>query len=403
MLIGVYKAQAQYRTSMTYFETQLVHGVPVGDNSTRAVNPPIYNSSTYAFDNVREYPRWDYARSGNPTREAVEKQITLLEHGVAGFAFSSGLAAIHAVFSIFEPGDHIITGDNIYGGTYSLVHEFFERWGLTFSQADTTSAAAIEEAFVQAKKEGHPAKAIYFEVLTNPLLKMSDVSVVAEIAKKHNALVIIDNTFVTPYGQQPLDRGADIVIHSATKYLSGHSDVMAGVAVTNRDELAKKLYFALNRVGGALAPHDCALLRRGIQTLALRMERHQSNALAVAQWLEDNEYVTHVNYPGLKSNQYHELAVAQLGTFGGVVSFELDERVDAAIMLESLKLFTLAVSLGAVESLAELPCHMTHFELSHEERLKVGITDGLVRLSVGIEDVRDLIADLDQAIRAAIK
>ncbi|WP_418969875.1 PLP-dependent aspartate aminotransferase family protein [Alloscardovia omnicolens] len=388
---------------MTYFDTQLVHGQSVGDNSTRAVNPPIYNSSTFAFETVREYPRWDYARSGNPTREAVEKQVAALEHGIAGFAFSSGLAAIHAALSIFDPGDHIITGDNIYGGTYSIIHEYFERWGLSFSEADTTSEQALEDAFISAQQAGKKVKAVYFEVLTNPLLKMSDVSVVSRIAHKYGAIVIIDNTFVTPFGQQPLDAGADIVLHSATKYLSGHSDITAGVAVTNSEELASKLYFALNRVGGALSPQDCNLLRRGIQTLALRMERHQSNALTVAQRLENNQYVTHVNYPGLPSNAYHALASEQLHTFGGVLSFEFDDRVDAEKMLDSLELFTVAVSLGAVESLAELPCRMTHFELPREERLKHGITDGLVRLSIGIEDVRDLIEDLDQAIHAALR
>ena len=375
----------------------------MGNNSTRAVNPPIYNSSTFAFETVSEYPRWDYARSGNPTREAVEKQVALLEHGSAGFAFSSGLAAIHAAFSIFEPGDHIITGDNIYGGTYSIIHEYFEHWGLSFSEADTTREEALEQAFDAAFSQGKRVRAVYFEVLTNTLLKMSDVTVVARVAHAHGALVIIDNTFVTPLGQQPLDLGADIVLHSATKYLSGHSDVTAGVVATKSSELAEKLYFALNRVGGALSPQDSNLLRRGIQTLALRMERHQANAVDVARWLEGNEYVTHVNYPGLESNAYYALASSQLCTFGGVLSFEFDDRVDAEKMLDSLQLFTVAVSLGAVESLAELPCRMTHFELPREERLKHGITDGLVRLSIGIEDVRDLIADLDQAIHAALR
>ena len=246
-------------------------------------------------------------------------------------------------------------------------------------------------------------RAVYFEVLTNPLLKMSDVTVVARVAHAHGALVIIDNTFVTPLGQQPLDLGADIVLHSATKYLSGHSDVTAGVVATKSSELAEKLYFALNRVGGALSPQDSNLLRRGIQTLALRMERHQANAVDVARGLGGNEYVTDVNYPGLESNAYYALASSQLCTFGGVLSFEFDDRVDAEKMLDSLQLFTVAVSLGAVESLAELPCRMTHFELPREERLKHGITDGLVRLSIGIEDVRDLIADLDQAIHAALR
>ena len=251
---------------MTRFNTQLVHGLPVNDNNTGAVNPPIYNSSTYAFESVGTMPRWDYARSGNPTREFLEKQIAQLEHGTCGFAFGSGLAAIHAVLSIFQPGDRIIVGKNIYGGTYSLFHEYFERWGVIVEEVDTTDYKALDAAVsgesAKGNAHGCPAKAVYFEVLTNPLLQVNNVTAIAGIVHRHGAIAIVDNTFVTPYLQQPLDQGADIVIHSATKYLAGHSEVNAGLVVVKDDELGKRVYFAQNRLGGVLAPNECDSVRR---------------------------------------------------------------------------------------------------------------------------------------------
>lgn len=386
---------------MTRFNTQLVHGLPINDNNTGAVNPPIYNSSTYAFESVETMPRWDYARSGNPTREFLEKQIAQLEHGTRGFAFGSGLAAIHAVLSIFQPGDRIVVGKNIYGGTYSLFNEFFARWGVNVEAVDTADYEALEAA-VAGNGESEPAaKAVYFEVLTNPLLQVNNVSRISEVAHRHSALSIVDNTFVTPYLQQPLDLGADIVIHSATKYLAGHSEVNAGLVVVADDVLGERIYYSQNRLGGVLAPAECDAVRRGIQTLALRLDRQQENALAIADYLLAHPLVKTVNYPGINGDRDEILRENGLKGFGGVLSFEVVPGVNPATILNNLHIFRLAVSLGAVESLAELPCRMTHFELPREERLKVGISDELIRLAVGIEDKQDLIEDLGQAFDLA--
>ncbi|NMM98661.1 trans-sulfuration enzyme family protein [Bifidobacterium olomucense] len=386
---------------MTRFNTQLVHGLPVDDNNTGAVNPPIYNSTTYAFERVDAMPRYDYARSGNPTRDFLERQIAQLEHGDRGFAFASGLAAIHAVLSIFKPGDRIVVGKNIYGGTYSLFHEYFADRGLVFTPVNTHDAQALENAVAAQPDRNIPAaKAVYFEVLTNPLLDVNDVRLIANIAHRYGAIAVVDNTFVTPYLQRPLDLGADVVIHSATKYLAGHSDVNAGLVVTLSKEIGNAIYFAQNRFGGVLAPTECDAVRRGIQTLALRMDRQQANAKSIAQYLLAHPLVKTVNYPGLPGRE-RELAAKGLRGAGGVLSFEVVPGVDPADVLNNLHIFHLAVSLGAVESLAELPCRMTHFELPREERLKVGITDELVRLAVGIEDAADLIEDLGQAFDIA--
>ena len=386
---------------MTRFNTQLVHGLPINDNNTGAVNPPIYNSSTYAFESVEAMPRWDYARSGNPTREFLEKQIAQLEHGTRGFAFGSGLAAIHAVLSIFQPGDRIVVGKNIYGGTYSLFNEFFARWGVNVEAVDTADYEALEAAVAGNGEDKAAAKAVYFEVLTNPLLQVNNVSRISAVAHRHGALSIVDNTFVTPYLQQSLDLGADIVIHSATKYLAGHSEVNAGLVVVADDVLGERVYYAQNRLGGVLAPAECDAVRRGIQTLALRLDRQQENALAIADYLLAHPLVTTVNYPGIHGDRDEILHENGLKGFGGVLSFEVVSGVNPATILNNLHIFHLAVSLGAVESLAELPCRMTHFELPREERLKVGISDELIRLAVGIEDKQDLIEDLGQALDLA--
>ena len=386
---------------MARFNTQLVHGLPVNDNDTGAVNPPIYNSTTYAYPSVDTMPRYDYARSGNPTRDFLERQIAQLEHGTRGFAFASGLAAIHAVLSIFEAGDRIVVGRNIYGGTYSLFHDFFSRWGLSIDEVDTHDSQALRNAVAGDSANGiAPAKAVYFEVLTNPLLDVNDAAEISRIAHEAGALSIVDNTFVTPYLQQPLDLGVDIVIHSATKYLAGHSDVNAGLVVVRDDGLGERVYFAQNRLGGVLPPADCDAVRRGMQTLALRMDRQQENATAIATYLLVHPLIKKVNYPGLPG-QEDELASKGLKGGAGVLSFEVVPGIDPGDVLNNLKLFRIAVSLGAVESLAELPCRMTHFELPRDERLKVGITDELVRLAVGIEDKADLIEDLGQALDQA--
>ncbi|NEG88482.1 trans-sulfuration enzyme family protein [Bifidobacterium aerophilum] len=395
---------------MTRFNTQLVHGLPVGDNNTGAVNPPIYNSSTYAYESVDKMPRWDYARSGNPTRDFLERQIAQLEHGTRGFAFASGLAAIHAVLSIFKPGDRVVVGKNIYGGTYSLFNEYFAERGITFEPVDTADYEALDDAVsgrARVTFDGRPleacapAKAVYFEVLTNPLLQVNNVARISEVAHRHDAIAIVDNTFVTPYLQQPLDLGADVVIHSATKYLAGHSEVNAGLVVVKDETVGRGIYFAQNRLGGVLPPAECNDVRRGIQTLALRMDRQQANAQAIAEYLLVHPLIKSVNYPGVRGDSARVLKENGLKGFGGVLSFEVVPGVDPGIVLDNLKIFRLAVSLGAVESLAELPCRMTHFELPKAERLKVGITDELVRLAVGIEDAADLIEDLGQALDKA--
>ncbi|KAB7786542.1 trans-sulfuration enzyme family protein [Bifidobacterium cebidarum] len=389
---------------MTRFNTQLVHGLPVDDNNTGAVNPPIYNSTTYAFERVDAMPRYDYARSGNPTRDFLERQIAQLEEGARGFAFASGLAAIHAVLSIFKPGDRIVVGDNIYGGSYSQFNEFFTRWGLKVVSIDTQDLTALTAAVQGDPANGiAPAQAVYFETITNPLLKVNDVRGIAAVAHRFGALAIVDNTFVTPYLQKPLQLGADVVIHSATKYLAGHSDVNAGLVVASSEDVANRIYFAQNRLGGVLAPAECDAVRRGIQTLALRMDRQQENALAVGRYLLAHPLVKCVHYPGLPGAGDQRLAAKGLKGAGGVLSFEVVPGVDPADVLNNLHVFRLAVSLGAVESLAELPCRMTHFELPREERLKVGITDELVRLSIGIEDAVDLIEDLGQAFDIAFE
>lgn len=323
-------------------------------------------------------PRYDYARSGNPTRDFLEQQIAQLEQGTRGFAFASGLAAIHAVLSIFKPGDRIVVGDNIYGGSYSQLNEFFTRWGIIVEAVDTQDIAALEAAVKGDRANGIvPAQAVYFETLTNPLLKVNDVRAISTVAHRFGALSIVDNTFVTPYLQKPLALGADVVIHSATKYLAGHSDVNAGLVVVSGEDLASRVYFAQNRLGGVLAPAECDAVRRGIQTLALRMDRQQENANAIARYLLVHPLVKAVHYPGLPGAGDQRLAAKGLKGVGGVLSFEVVPGVDPADVLNNLHLFRLAVSLGAVESLAELPCRMTHFELPREERLKIGITDEL--------------------------
>ncbi|MFC6175794.1 trans-sulfuration enzyme family protein [Companilactobacillus huachuanensis] len=377
---------------MTEFNTKLVHGKPQNDNNTGAVNVPIYNSSTYIYPSVEAKVKYDYARSGNPTRNYLEEQVAGLENGYRGFAFSSGSAAIHAVLAIFKPGDHIIIGKEIYGGTFRLINEFLKRWQLEFTAVDTQNPDEIEAAIKPN------TKAIYFESFTNPLLHVTSVKATAEVAKKHHILTIVDNTFLSPYLQRPLDLGADIVIHSATKYLSGHSDVIAGMAVAKNKELADRIYFNQNAIGSTLSPEDSNLVRRGIQTLSVRMDRHLENAQKIVEFLQNRKEIAKIYYPGISGSKDHEIAAKETDGFGGIVSFELADGLDSTKFVEGTKLIQLAVSLGAVESLIELPYKMTHAELSSEEQLKAGITHQLVRLSVGIEDSKDLIADLAQSL-----
>lgn len=377
---------------MVKFNTLLVRGGKPDDNNTGAVNVPIYNSSTFRYLKLGTDVRWDYERSGNPTRDAVENVCAELENGDRGFAFSSGMAAIHAALSLFKPGDHIIIGDNIYGGTFRLVNDFLKPRGIEFSEVDTQDVQAVEAAFQKN------TKAVYFETVTNPLLKVSSVKQLAQVAHQHHAMVIVDNTFLTPYLQRPLDLGADLVLHSATKYLGGHSDFTAGIIVTKTKELSDQVYTLQNSIGAVLAPQEANLLRRGIQTLNIRMDRHIQNAQKIIDYLLSNPKVGKVYYPTVdKSSEDYQIITDEANGVGGVLSFELQDGLDAAKFVNSLKLIILAVSLGAAESLVEVPAFMSHFEIPKPQRLEMGIKDELIRLSVGLEDADDLIADLDQA------
>ncbi|WP_268912136.1 trans-sulfuration enzyme family protein [Lentilactobacillus sp. SPB1-3] len=374
------------------FNTLLVRGGNVNDNNTGAVNVPVYNSSTYRYPKLGAEVEYDYERSGNPTRNSVETLCADLENGDRGFAFSSGMAAIHAALSIFKPGDHVIIGDNIYGGTFRLVNDFLKPMGIKFSEVDTRDIDAVSAAITP------DTKAIYFETVTNPLLHVSSVKRISEVAKKHDLLVIVDNTFLSPYLQQPLDLGADMVVHSATKYLSGHSDIMAGIVVTKGKELGERVYLTQNAVGAVLAPQEASILRRGIQTLNIRMDRHLENTQKIIEYLQANPKVAKINYPTIdETSSEYEITKNETKGAGGVLSFELQPGLDAREFVNNLNLFVLAVSLGAAESLVEVPAFMSHFEIPKPERLKMGIKDELIRLSIGLEDISDLTSDLDNA------
>jgi cystathionine beta-lyase len=374
------------------FNTQLIHGGNSEDPATGAVSTPIYRSSTFHQHTLGGNPNWEYARTGNPTRASLEKLIAELEHGVAGFAFSSGSAAIHATFSLFSQGDHFVVGSDVYGGTFRLINKVLKRFGFEFTVVDMQDLDAVEKAIQEN------TVAVYFETPTNPLLQIADIKAIAGIAKKHGIKTIVDNTFATPYNQQPLTLGADIVIHSATKYLGGHSDVVAGLAVTSDEEIAEQLVFLQNSIGSTLGPDDSWLLQRGIKTLGARMRVHQENATAVVNFLENDPRIAKIYYPGLPDFPGHDIAAKQMRNFGAMISFELQAGLDAKKFVESLQLIDLAESLGGIESLIEVPAVMTHGSIPREIRLKNGIKDELIRLSVGIEDPQDVIDDLEQAL-----
>ncbi len=375
--------------------TTVIHGgIPI-DERTGAVNVPIYQTSTFKQDGLGRMRGYEYSRTGNPTREALEKLIADLEGGTAGFAFASGMAALTAVISLFGKGDRILISENVYGGTFRVLDKVFARFGMAYSIVDTTSEEALDASF------GDDVKAVLVESPANPLMTVTDIRMVSETAKRHGALAIVDNTFMTPYLQRPLDLGADIVVHSATKYLGGHSDVVAGLAVVKDKELAERIAFLQNSTGGVLGPFDSFLLIRGIKTLAVRMDRHTENAVAVAEWLSSNDAVKTVHYPGLEGDPGHEANSKQARNGGAMISFELKEGYDVPRFFESLRLIALAESLGGVESLACHPATMTHASIPKSIREKVGITDGLIRLSPGIEGKDDIIADLDRAISEA--
>lgn len=372
-------------------KTSLIHGGKSIDQATGALSQPIHPASTFKQDGVGNF-KYEYARTGNPTREAVEMLIADLEEGTRGFAFASGMAAITAVMTLFESGDHIIVTDDVYGGTYRLMKRILNRQNITVSFVDTSDIGLLEKAIEDN------TKAVFIETPTNPLLKITDLEKVSQVTKKHNLIFIVDNTFSTPYWQTPLTLGADIVLHSATKYLGGHSDLVAGLVVTKDQELGEELHFVQNATGGVLSPHDSWLLIRGIRTLGVRMEEIETNTNQIANFLNNHPQVSKVYYPGLLDHPGRDIHAKQSGGFGGMISFVVESEEKALNVLNKVKYFTLAESLGAVESLISLPAKMTHASIPRERRLKLGIADGLIRISVGLEDVNDLIEDLDQAL-----
>ncbi|MEE8886393.1 MAG: PLP-dependent aspartate aminotransferase family protein [Eubacteriales bacterium] len=376
--------------------TQLIHGgVPI-DEYTGAVSVPIYLTSTFKQDGLGKRRRgYEYARTGNPTREALEKLIAELDGGVAGFAFASGLAAIDAALSLFKQGDEILTSENVYGGTFRILDQVFTNFGITGRLAHTEDPAKFESEI------SDKTKAVLIESPANPLMSITDIRAISDIAHAHGLTVIVDNTFMTPYLQKPIELGADIVVYSATKYLAGHSDLVAGLVVVTTEELKERIAFLQNSIGAVLPPFDSWLLIRGIKTLGVRLDRHVANAERVARWLTENKAVRKVYYPGLKDSAGYEINKKQARNGGAMMSFELTPNHDVEKFFESLKLITLAESLGGVESLICHPASMTHASIPKDIREKVGITDQLIRLSTGIEDVDDIIADLDQAIRAS--
>jgi cystathionine gamma-lyase/cystathionine beta-lyase len=375
------------------FETIAIHAGERPEAMFGAISIPIYQTSTFAFEDVGKTRGYDYSRTVNPTRKALEDTIAQLEGGKAGFAFATGMAAETTVMHLLKSGDHIISGDDVYGGTYRLFQNVMKDFGLEFTFLRMDSRQAIEEAIKPN------TRMLWLETPSNPLLNITDLEMAVDVAKKHNLLTAIDNTFATPYFLRPIEYGVDLVVHSTTKYLNGHCDVVGGAVVTTTDELTERVQFLLNAMGTCASPFDCWLVLRGIETLAVRMKKHEENAIAVANYLRGHSRVKRVLYPGLPFHPGHEIARRQMKGFGGVVSFELNRGTEAVTnFLRRIKIFFLAESLGGVVSLAEHPATMTHASMPKEHREKVGITDELIRLSVGLENIDDLIEDLGQAL-----
>ncbi|MFK5957600.1 MAG: cystathionine gamma-synthase [Lutibacter sp.] len=376
------------------FNTKVIHGKQQHDPSTGAVMPPIYQTSTYAQASPGDHKGYEYSRTGNPTRTALENAFASIENGNFGLAFGSGLAAIDCVIKLLSPGDEVISTSDLYGGSYRIFTKIFENYGIKFHFIGMENADKIEE-FISEK-----TKLIWVETPTNPMMNIIDIEAVSNVAKKHQVLLAVDNTFATPYLQNPLDLGVDIVMHSATKYLGGHSDVVMGALIVNDKKLADKLYFIQNSCGAVCGPMDSFLVLRGIKTLHVRMQRHCENGKAVAEFLAKHPKIENVYWPGFKNHPNHEIAKKQMRDFGGMVSFVTkgNNIKDAFKIVENLKIFTLAESLGGVESLSGHPASMTHASIPKVEREKTGVVDSLVRLSVGIEDKDDLLADLEQAL-----
>ena len=380
---------------MSYkFSTRAIHAGQPNDPETGAVTVPIYQTSTYGQEEPGVHKGFCYSRTGNPSRQALEQNLAALENAEFGLAFASGLAAVNNVLNLLKTGDHVVTCRDLYGGSYRIFTKLYAKFGIEFTFVDTTDAEQVEQAITPR------TKLLWLETPSNPLLTVTDIAACARIAKRRGVVTVVDNTFATPVLQQPLALGADIVVHSTTKYLGGHADVIGGALLTNSKELHEQLKFFQNAVGAIPGPQDCFLVLRGTKTLAIRVERHCQNARAIARYLAEHDKVAKVYYPGLPNHPQHALAQKQMKDFGAMVSFELKADVDATKkFIKRLKLWTLAESLGSVKSLLCHPPTMTHASVEPEVRKKVGIADGLVRLSVGIEDVEDLIADLDQALK----
>jgi cystathionine gamma-lyase/cystathionine beta-lyase/cystathionine gamma-lyase/homocysteine desulfhydrase len=375
------------------FATTAIHAGNEPDSATGAVSVPIYQTSTYAQEGLGKHKGFEYARTQNPTRLALERNISALENAKFGYAFASGMSAIDATLKLVKAGDHVILGDNTYGGTYRLFSRILTNYGVEFDLADTSDIPSLEKAFKPN------TKMVFVETPTNPVMTVTDLRGVSDLAHANGAKVVCDNTFMSPYFQKPIDLGVDIVVHSTTKYLNGHSDSVGGFVALNDEKDAEWIQFVQNSVGAILSPFDSFLVLRGTKTLAIRMETHDKNGRMVANFLTEHPKVQKVYYPGLASHPQHELAARQQSGFGGMVSFETGSLENAKKVLESVKLCTLGESLGGVESLISHPATMTHASVPQESREKLGITDGLVRISVGIEDIEDIIADLDQALK----
>jgi len=376
------------------FATRAVHAGNIPDPLAGAVMMPIYQTSTYVQEGLGRHKGYEYARTQNPTRQALERNVAALEGGRHGFAFASGLAALDAVMKLLSSGDHVVAGENVYGGTHRQMTQIWARMGLRFTFVDPSDPQRIADAVTPA------TRMVFVETPTNPLMRLCDLAAAGDIAKRAQALLVVDNTFATPCFQRPIESGADIVLHSTTKYLNGHSDMVGGLLVVERSDVAERLGFIQNAAGAVPGPFDCWLALRGTKTLALRMRQHDASGRRIAQWLEQRAGVERVYYPGLPSHPQHTLACRQMSGFGGMVSIELGRAERARRMVERTRIFALAESLGGVESLVGHPASMTHASVPREMREAMGLTDRLVRLSIGVEDVEDLIADLERALAA---
>ncbi|WP_373383027.1 Cystathionine beta-lyase [Weissella confusa] len=376
------------------FETKVIHGSTQGDPVTGAVTTPIYQTSTYHQKELGGGAKYEYTRGENPTRFALESVMADIENGTDGFAFSSGMAAIHATMSLLKAGDHIVMANDVYGGTFRLVNRIMAELGIKFTAVDTADSDALKAAMTPE------TKMVYLESPSNPLMHVTDIAEASKIAHEGGAIAVVDNTFASPYNQNPLDLGADVVVHSGTKYLGGHADLLSGFVVVKDAELAERIKFIQMSIGAVLSPQDSYMVQRSIKTLALRVQRHNENAMALAEFLNNHPKVAKVYFPGLPGTPDHEIAKKQMRGFGGMMSIELQPGLDVKKFVENLDVFLLAESLGGVESLIEVPAVMTHASIPREIRIANGIKDELVRISVGIEDIDDLIADMSKGLDA---